>query len=330
MASLLGSVIVPVTLGAIGLGVFGAMDFTTRKLADETLTAGTYFTELPARMATIFEKAPPRANLEKLIPEAPRGWHNDEFIDADYAELTGLAPAEPQIPSELEEALENNLSFQIVSAVQQRGFQQTLSTYRRGHHQMMILALRYRPARVTSGIGGAQMSMMIDMMQMDIESEHFATVQGLDFEIKQIDGSERGRRIVAHLGQQVDIELVTNSTGEAVFTLLQDIDIAALNSLLTEPELAVATEDALTEMAASTVEQEPIAQEAEIEVIEEASNGSFIQQLFGGADEAQEPEVKLEANALPSVRRGANGQSAQQSGQGCSIEGGVRRCRVGN
>lgn len=308
------NIAVPVMMGAISLGVYGTFDYMTRaQAAPEGLTFSQYVSDLSGRVATTAkDSAPKRTELADHMPAAPSGWARRAYQQSDYQTVTGIVPRElTELEQEMADSvseMEKNPMFKLMAATQARGFDGEKATYLRGR-RMVLVSFQFTPARVTNGIGGAQMAMMMNMneMQDNWDTEPFAVVDGLEFRIKDVKKSDEAREIRAKIGTQTTIQIVTNANDEQVMAILQEIDVAGLNARMAEPDPNIG-EDFETGLLANAVAGAPTISDGSVTI-----NAAQMKTLARQLRPLLDPQTARDTHLLSLIEVGAvtNKRTAQ-------------------
>ncbi len=196
----------------------------------------------PTPLAKALALSTVRPHLATYVPDPPPGWTIRDADDADYSSLTGRPPIVwsdiNSAIAEIETKMAAHLATQRDLRSRDRGFEAAHVTFESGD-MMVMLSMRYLPARVFDGPQGGAFALLQDLMRglctAEYAAEEFAVVSGLPFEISDVAGAEDARRINAFLGPQIDIEILTNTDDAAVMEILSLLNIAALNQMLDTP-----------------------------------------------------------------------------------------------
>lgn len=260
---------VPVVFGAISLGIYGTFDYMSRAQASPGgMSVGEYAQGLFSRAEIVVKDSGPKEKtLAEIMPAAPDGWTRRATAEGDYNLLTGIAPRELSAEEKqraaevrgIEEDLQKNPMFRLMQASASRGFSGEAATYLRGN-QMSMVNIVHTPARVTQGLGGAQIGMMLDMMDMEatFDAEEYISVNGLVYHVKKVRKSETAREFTAAIGRQIDVKLISNARDEHVIEMLMSIDPIALNARLAEP-LETIGPDVETTLLEAALASQPVA-----------------------------------------------------------------------
>ncbi|MEL7114653.1 MAG: hypothetical protein AAGP08_03540, partial [Pseudomonadota bacterium] len=240
-------------ISSIGIDVFGQM--STAKAQDPNAAFGPkeYFATVKSRYAA-YKSDLKRHDMADYMP-APAGWAVRDLTDEDLARL--MAPPKPLTPEQekiaaVEEAMKREPAMMLVQASVSRGFKQEIKVYEKGD-AMVAVRMKFVPSRVFEGVGGPQLAMMQDIMNLEhtLDGEDdgpFAVVAGLPF--KEEDETENpSRDIRAELGRQFSIRVLALATDEEIFEVISDFDIANLNAMMLEPATDIGVPGTFTHLA---------------------------------------------------------------------------------
>ena len=241
MSSRLG-IILPVTFAFLAVGTLFAHDYRITKrnhdAAEGELSLTAYVGGFSDRIADAMRGEPPAPTVADAMPVVLDGWTARAAVEGDYDTLTQIVPDEPTAVerdlARVEAEIQSSVAFQIVQAQQTRGIEREMIVFERGDDMMMV-SIIFRPARIFNQIGGAQLEIMQDILNIIPDQESFGNVGGLDFLVSPVKGSTNARQIVGHLSRQVDVTVITNSDDIAAREVLSEVDLVLLNGMVEEP-----------------------------------------------------------------------------------------------
>ena len=276
----------PVFLFVLGGLFFVAIDYRQTAMLDDELTLGSYFSGLPGRFGT--ESAAPMPDLSDMTPHGFLLWEDRPVAPGDFAALRGGAADDAES------------GFRINTAIQAHGVVSHSRTIEKDA-EMMMFAVQYRSSWFLERADEEQRALVQAGTEDADQARPFAKVQGVTFTVSEDPDVPGVRRIMGHMGPQLDFELMTNTTDRYVSIVLGQLDLGAYNTFLTDPIAEVDPEKDIELIV-------PVSAPAEEPVV----------------DKAIVPAAPAKA-PLADVNRGVSGSN----GTNCTLQNGVRRCSVG-
>lgn len=213
--------------GGIALIAIGAVDFTSRH-AQHGPGYGllAYVDDLAGLAGVDLGLGDRDPRLADLAPVAPEGWTVAGFVPNDLAMVMGRAPAPVEDPNA-------STILALAPLALAGGVSTELRTYRRGENgPEVLLALRHRSGTAVRRIGEDRVDAAL---ARDAGGFEFARVGGLAFAETRNPAYDGARRFSAHIGRQVDIELVADADDATILAVLGGLDIAGLNAATDAP-----------------------------------------------------------------------------------------------
>ena len=278
----------PVSLIALGGLFFVVIDYRQTAMMNDELTLGSYFSGLPGRFGT--EDVAPMPDLSDMSPSGSLLWEARPVAADDFAALRVGAAGDAEI------------GFRINTAMQVPGVVSHSLTIEKDA-EMMMFAVQYRSIWFLEQADEEQRAALVQSVIEDAgQARPFAKVQGVTFTVSENPDVPGVRRIMGHMGPQLDFELIANATDRDVSTILRQLDLEEYNTFLANPIAEVDPE----KQVELIVPVSAPAQEAAVE-------------------EAIVPAAPAEP-ATAGVNRGVSGSNAAN----CTLQNGVRRCTVGS
>lgn len=327
--------IAPVLLAVIG--VVGVLSFDyvgQRSTLPGSLSVAGYFGQIPARFVAGVKdfQAAPAVTIASFVPDAPEGWTRRDIESDDQHQLTGLTVADAARDAEGRTPM-----LRLYTGAQTRGFSRTGAVFDSPTGRT-ILSMTFVPSQVFSGLGGAEQKVMQDMLALGFNATDFADVGGVVFDIETLRDAPHVREAEATIGRQVQIGLLSDDTDTAILTLLDTLDVAGLNALLSQPVAGI--DDAPAMLLTDTQTQDdgtapsgippqspllksltglfrsgaPQTEVVDLLTVAEAEDDS------AGAMPDSVPDPQPEPDVAPTVRRGGGG------GGSCARQGAFKTC----
>jgi hypothetical protein len=275
-----------------------------------------YLGGLPARLsaATASSSAPSLpSRLADMLPPAPEGWTVRKAQNGDGAGFLprGGAPLDPLVQHLLREAVTARV----------RGAEEVVSlTFEAGERQVMLMAIRY-PDTVFTDPARHDQRFDLQTLNLGFPEVPLLTARGLDFVEDMLPNGTRARLIRADLGGQLHLRLfVPQRFDEAdLVPFLQGLNVAAMNAAVVDRQPGLGEVPVIVLPAAM--------REAEAEAYRAARSERAAAELARARAlrDAARDEVAALAAAAGTDAAPATGEAAE-----CTIEGGLKRCRVAN
>jgi hypothetical protein len=213
--------------GVIALIAVGAVDFTSRRAQHGPGFGVLAYVDDLAGLAGVdlgLGERDPR--LAALAPAAPAGWSVVSFEPNHLAMVMGRPPMPVEDPNA-------GTILALAPPSLQGGVATELRTYRTGANGPdVLLALRHRSGVAVRRIGEAQVDAAL---ARDAGGFEFTRVGGLAFAETRNPVYDGARRFSAHIGRQIDIELVADADDATILAVLEGLDIAGLNATTDAP-----------------------------------------------------------------------------------------------
>ncbi|AML50111.1 hypothetical protein [Falsihalocynthiibacter arcticus] len=228
-----------VVFAFIALSMTFGFDFFQRqqiaKATGETYGVSEYFASAKARYAA-FKNDPITYDIDDYAPN-PADWEKRVWTVGDGDLFFG--PQKPLTADQLAQLeavkeVDNNPFVKLMQADLERGLKKGTWVYEKGD-SMIALELRFIPARLQTMVGGEQLNMMQDMMQMTEIKSDFARVGGVLFQETTRTHEAFSRELTGHIGRQIDIVLRVIGPSSDILTLMADINFDGLNGMVETP-----------------------------------------------------------------------------------------------
>ncbi|MCA0929207.1 hypothetical protein [Ruegeria profundi] len=187
------------------------------------------------------------AGAKLYLPAAAQGWDRYELTDLDSAPVdTVLAEYDP---TPLISSVSGTSELIRLSKAGKEGFARKLSktglVYANGN-EVAWFDISLKPKSARNSLVGIALSRQQNFAAMTEITKGFAVIDGVAFmettySMLESDEAPDYRRITGRIGidEEVVIRMNTNASDEAILELLQAVDYAALNALLTFPSPVV-------------------------------------------------------------------------------------------
>ena len=213
--------------GVIALTAIGAIDFMSHRTQHGPgYGALAYVDDLGALAGVELDLGGIDPKLATLAPAAPEGWSVKAFEPNDLAMVMGRAPVPLDDPNA-------GTILALAPPSLAGGVATDLRTYRKGADgPEVLLALRHRSGAAVRRLGEDEVDAAL---ARDGGGFEFARVGGLAFAETRNPAYDGARRLSAHIGRQIDIELVADADDATILAVLDGLDIAGLNATTDAP-----------------------------------------------------------------------------------------------
>ncbi len=324
------AILLPVTFGIMAVGAAVAIDFQKKSILSEdaSFSVADYVSAVKENFGARTRETVANKDIGDYFGPAPEGWSRRDYVVADMDILRAGAEPETQQTSEIGE-IPADVSAALDAASQRfmRGTQLREKTYSKGE-TMVVVGVRFLPARIMKGAGAKQLGMMQDVMALAENPKNFAIVRGLKFvEPTALSEDRAYRQFNARMGRQVEIKVLTNaSEDQDVLEVLAQLDLASMNTMMADPVPGMGEADVLLLASADQRETEAspleaIAKQLEQEALEQAKAA-----LAAAPDEPVVPQSFV--SRLSGLFGSSSAQEEDQAPKRmvCTVQQGFKRC----
>lgn len=282
------------------------------KAVGETYGVSDYFASAKDRYAA-FKADQISHDIADYAPDAPQDWAKRTWEEGDVEIFFGSQ--EPLTAEQLEATNDvfNTPMVKLVQADLDRGFMKNTTVYEAGDTKI-ALELRFIPARLQTMLGSEQLSMMQDLMRMNVEAHDFARVGGVLFQETSDREDASSRAFTGHIGRQIDIVMRAIGPNTDVLTLMAGIDFDGLNAMVKDPVEGGGNAQEIAFLAVET-EQDSATDSDVVSAVTQ-----HIQALLAARAVAQVEAEQAPAAEKPKVRRLGSGNCSGNTFKRCVVK----------
>ena len=242
----------------VGLVIAGLDYFQQDKKHDGSLSVSGYVDTIKQRFAQQHDEREAKAverdrqnrwnaGAKPYLPAVAQGWDRYELTDLDSAPVDTVLTEYG--PTPLISSVSGTSELIRLSKAGKEGFARKLSetglVYAKGD-EVAWFDISLKPESARNSIAGIALSRQQNFVALTEITKGFAVIDGVAFmetTYSMLDSDEAPdyRRITGRIGidEEVVIRMNTNASDETILELLQAVDYAALNALLTFPSPVV-------------------------------------------------------------------------------------------